>query len=228
MSLKNWSVSILLLMTLSDGVLAGGPVIDRFEAVPDCILPDPRRAILSYWVSGGILRLRIDALHRDGRTRTFHTSGRGPFPSLGGGVADPGATTDVEAYVLVATGEGGGEARRRLDFRYRRAVFELLPPVLHSRAGGLARYQCSSRLAHVESVSCAFRLDLGFAGTVRRAGSADIFDRGRPGDPLVRCDIMWPRARDAQAGGTVEWTARVTDPCTQGRITRTARVNSIP
>lgn len=228
MRLKTWSVSILLLISLSDEALGGGPVIDRFEAVTDCILPDPRRGILSYRASGGILRVRIDALHRGGRIRTIYTSGRGPFPSLGAsGVADPGVTADVEAYLLVATGEGGGEARRRLNFRYRRAVFDLLPPALHSRARGLARYQSHARIAHVDSVSCAFRVDLPFGGEVRTTGSADIFDRP-PGDPLVRCDIEWGSVRAAQAGGIVEWTARVTDRCTQGRITRAARVNPIP
>jgi hypothetical protein len=33
--------------------------------------------------------------------------------------------------------------------------------------------------------------------------------------------------RQASAGGTVEWTAWVTDSCTQGRITRTAPINEI-
>ena len=229
MRLKTRIAPLLLLMFVGDGVLAGGPVIDSFDAVRDCILPDPRRAILSYRASGGILRTRIEALHRGGRVRAFHSqsAGRTPAPAMGAiGVQDPGAAEDVEAYRLVVTGEAGAVEMRRRDFRYRRAVFELLPPALHSRARGLARYQVPARLAHVDSVTCAFRVDLGFV-TVRRAGSADIFRRP-PADPLVRCDIMWPSAREAQAGGTVEWTARVTDPCTQGRITSSARVNPIP
>jgi hypothetical protein len=31
--------------------LALDPIVDRFEAVPDCIFPDPRRGILSYMVT---------------------------------------------------------------------------------------------------------------------------------------------------------------------------------
>jgi hypothetical protein len=50
---------------------AGGLVIDSFTAVPDCIFPDPRRHILSYRVSGGILRVRLYAIHRGGRLREF-------------------------------------------------------------------------------------------------------------------------------------------------------------
>jgi hypothetical protein len=228
MRLKSSIASMLLLMSVDDGAFAGGPVIDRFEAVRDCVFPDPRRSILSYQASGGVLRTRVEALHRGGRVRAFHSqsAGRTPIPRIGAlGVQDPGAAEDVEAYRLVVTGEGGAEVTRRLDFRYRRAVFELLPPALHSRAGGLARYQVPARLAYVESVTCAFRVDLWLL-TTRRAGSADIFRRS--GDPLVRCDIMWPSAREAQAGGTIEWTARVTDTCTQGRITSSARVNAIP
>jgi hypothetical protein len=217
MRLKNSIASMLLLMSVDDGAFAGGPVIDRFEAVRDCVFPDPRRSILSYQASGGVLRTRVEALHRGGRVRAFHSqsAGRTPIPRIGAlGVQDPGAAEDVEAYRLVVTGEGGAEVTRRLDFRYRRAVFELL-----------ARYQVPGRLAYVESVTCAFRVDLWLL-TTRRAGSADIFRRS--GDPLVRCDIMWPSAREAQAGGTIEWTARVTDTCTQGRITSSARVNAIP
>jgi hypothetical protein len=234
MRLKNWSVSILLLIAHSDGALGGGPVIDRFEAVPDCVLADPRRGILTYSVSGGILRVRIDAVHRGGRMRTFYSqsSGRSPIPSMGAsGVRDPGAAPDVEAYVLVATGEGGWEITRRLDFRYRRAAFDLLPPVSHIRdtRGGdhFARYESRARVANVDSVSCSFRFDTPIAGEAGRAGTADIFAAG-PGDPLVRCGIAWHSVQKARASGTVEWTARVTDRCTQGRITRAARVNSIP
>jgi hypothetical protein len=56
---------------------AGGLVIDSFTAVPDCIFPDPRRHILSYRVSGGILRVRLDAIHRGGRLREILESARG-------------------------------------------------------------------------------------------------------------------------------------------------------
>jgi hypothetical protein len=62
-------------------VSAGGLVIDSFTAVPDCIFPDPRRHILSYRVSGGILRVRLYAIHPGGRLREFYSQpAGGPSP----------------------------------------------------------------------------------------------------------------------------------------------------
>jgi hypothetical protein len=217
------SVSMLLLV-------GGGVIIDRFEAVPDCIFPDARRGILSYSVTGDIGRVRIDALHRGGRVRTIYSARGGAFPAMGArGIADPGATDDVEAYRLTATSGTGAVVTRRRDFRYRRAAFDLLPPVAHTRGGGrhYTRYQTRARVLNVDSVSCSFKFAAAIEGEPGRAGSADIVATG-PGDPLVRCDIEWRSLAKARAGGTVEWTARVTDRCTQGRITRTASVKPIP
>jgi predicted dienelactone hydrolase len=87
---------------------AGGPVINSFVAVPDCILPDPRRGILSYRVSGGIMRIRLYAVHHGGRVREFHSqsSGLTPAPSMAASnVIDPGAASDIESYVLSAAAE---------------------------------------------------------------------------------------------------------------------------
>jgi hypothetical protein len=220
-------------IVLSDSmlILVGGALtIDRFTAVPDCIVPDPRRGILSYSVSGGVMRARIDALHAGGRVRTFYsTGGRTVFPSMGAtNIADPGAAADVEGYRLTATGEGGREVTRRLDFRYRRSTFDLLPPVAHTRSGGdfYTRYQSRARVLNVDSISCSFKFATVIEGESGRAGSADIVASGS-GDPLVRCDVVWGSLAKARAGGQVEWTARVTDRCTQGRITRAASVNPI-
>jgi hypothetical protein len=233
MRLKTCSLAIALLVSFDGRALADRPVIDRFEAVPDCILPDPRAHILSYSASGGVMRVRIDAQHRGGRVRTFYTASSGgtPAPSLGAsGIQDPGAAADVEAYLLVATGEGGAEATRRLAFRYRRATFDLLPPVFHLRvttgSGRLAVYSSHVNIANVDSLSCSFRFDSPIGGVSTRDGAASADAHSRDG-PTVRCDIRWSSVRQANAGGTITWTARVTDACTQGRLTRTARVNPI-
>src|ERR1700752_1286917 len=123
------------------------PVIDLFEAVPDCIPANPRTGILSYRVSN-VMRVRIEAVHRDGHSHTLYSQGgRRDVPGIGAtGVPDPSAAPDVEAYVLVATGADGSEVRRRLPFRYSSVVeFELLLAVArHSRTTRgrslLARY----------------------------------------------------------------------------------------
>jgi hypothetical protein len=209
-----------------------GPVIESFTAVPDCVYPDPRRHLLSYRVTTNVYRVRIDAIHLGGRVRTFHTAGgRTPWPSLSAtGVLDPGATSDIEAYVLTATGERGVEVTRRLAFRYRRAEFNLVPPTFHLHATGggdyFTRYESQAVTKNIDSISCSFRFDTPVAGESSRAGSADVFLSGSV--PFARCAIRWRDARKARAAGTVEWIARVTDSCTQGRITRTAHVNAIP
>lgn len=217
--------------------VALGPFIDRFEATPDCIFPDKRRGILSYMVSLAS-RVRIFAVEETPlpfggaivRRRMFYDV-PGFFPSRdSGGIADPGATANVVAYELVATGEGGSEARRRLDFRYRRAAFDLLPPVSHFRGTGPdsheTRYESDASLVNVRSLTCSFQFDRPIAGEPGRAGTARIFEVRR-GDQWVSCFIAWGSTAKARAGGTVEWTARVRDGCTQGRISRSARVNAI-
>jgi hypothetical protein len=222
---------------LTSPSVALGPFIDRFEATPDCIFPDPRRGILSYMVSLAS-RVRIYAVEeirlpfggRLTQRRAFYDV-PASFPSRGsGGIADPGATAVVIAYELVATGEGGIEASRRLAFRYRRASFELLPPVLHLRSLGRepreTKYESDARMAHVDSVECSFRFDAPIEGEAGRAGIARIF-RLR-GNDWVNCAIVWGSTAKARAGGTVEWTARVRDGCTQGRISRSGRANPIP
>ena len=79
---------------------AGGLVINSFTAVPDCVFPDPRRHILPYRVSGGIVRVQLYAIHRGGRAAGV--------PSIAAsGVQDPGAASDIESYFLRVTGEGG-------------------------------------------------------------------------------------------------------------------------
>ena len=208
-----------------------GPNIESFTAVPDCVFPDPHRRLLSYRVTTNVFRIRIDAIHRGGRVRPFHTAGgRTAWPSLSAtGVIDPLAAADVEAYVLTATGERGVEVSRRIAFRYRRAEFNLVPPALHTRdtseADHFTRYESHAHVMNVDSISCSFRFDTAIGGESGRAGLADIF---RAEDPIARCHIRWRNVRKARAAGTVEWVARVTDPCTQGRITRTAHVNAIP
>jgi hypothetical protein len=212
-----------------------GPVIDSFEAVPDCILPDPHRRILSYHVSNWITRVRIDAVHRGGRIRTFHTAAsRAGDPTMAAiGVQDPRASNDIEAYLLVVTGVRGLEARRRLPFRYRLAEFELIPPTGHAYDNVEPHryytiYDSNAHFAHVESLTCSFRFDAPIAGEAGRAGGARLIHPGPSDGQMVVCGIDWRNRRKAHAGGTVEWTARFTDPCTQGRVTRTARVNAIP
>lgn len=231
---------IVLFMTLvaaiaiyPDALRAGGsPVIDRFEAVPDCILPDPRRHILSYRVSGGIVRASLYAIHRGRRLREFHRqSSRTPIPAMAAtGVADPGAASDIESYLLRVIGEGGAEVRRVLFFRYRRAVFDLIPPSFHLRvttgSGRLAVYQSHATIANIDSLTCSFSFDAPIGGDSGRIGvPAAVITRTDPDS--VQCEIRWSSVRKANAGGTIEWTARVTDKCTQGIITRTARVNPI-
>jgi hypothetical protein len=212
------------------------PVIDRFEAVPDCIFPEPRRGILSYMVTLAS-RIRIAAIEDTGIffapriTRPFYEA-RGSFPSsVATRISDPGAKATVVAYELVAIGEDGTETRRRLDFRYRRAAFDLLPPVLHLRDTGPApretRYESDANLINVESLSCSFKFDRRIEGEDGRRGSARIFEVRR-GDQWVSCAILWGSDAKAGASGTVEWTARVRDRCTQGIITRSARVSAIP
>jgi len=200
--------------------------IDRFQSISDCIFPDPRGGILSYSVSGGVFRVRISAVHHGGRMRVFYSQASGRTPARGmaaDGVADPGAAGDVEAYVLTALGEFGTETTRRLDFRYRRAVFRLSPPTFHTVSGRLALYQSFATASNIDSVSCLFRRRLLFGVEIARPGSAGIFRRGT----VARCDVRWNTLQQARAGGTVEWTARVTDPCTSGRITRSARINPL-
>jgi hypothetical protein len=221
------------ILSVSMLVLAGDPLsIDHFVAAPDCIMPDPHRGILSFAASGGILRYRLDAIHSGGRVRAFSSeTDRTPIPAIArSGVADPGAASDVVAYRLTVTGERGVTVERTLPFRYRRAVFELVPPATHIRAtsGGdhLARYETAARVAHVDSLSCRVTFDAPVEGVLSRAGTADIVTIS--GEPHVRCSVRWHSTRRARAAGTVEWTARVTDTCTQGRIMRTARVNAIP
>lgn len=230
-------ISAMALLT-SPGV-ALGPFIDSFEATPDCIFPDSRRGILSYMVSlasrvriYAVEELRLPFGRRLTQRRVFYDV-PASFPSRGsGGIADPGATAIVVAYELVATGEGGRVATRRLDFRYRRAVFDLLPPVLHARSlGGEPRetkYESDVRMAHVDSVECSFRFDAPIEGEAGRAGIARIVRLPVSGNDWVLCAFRWGSTAKARAGGTVEWTARVRDGCTQGRISRSARVNPIP
>jgi hypothetical protein len=165
--------------------------------------------------------------------RAFYQSTfRTPIPGASSaGVADPDAASDVEAYRITVTGEGGTVVSRELKFRYRRANFELIPPTFHTRitsgSGREALYQSRARLLYVDSLSCSFALPLGFGAEARRTGTADIVADRASGEPVVRCFVTWPRVRDANAGGTVEWTARVRDRCTQGIITQEGRVNPI-
>ncbi len=211
-------------------VNAGGLVINSFSAVPDCIFPDPHRGILSHRVTGDIVRVQLYAIHRGGRLREFYGRSAGGASSMAAsGVQDPGAASDIESYFLRVTGEGGAELRRVVFFRYRRAAFDLIPPAFHSRvtsgSGTLARYSSQATLLNVDSVSCSFKFDIAIGGSSGRTGSAALVTRTDP--DAVQCDIRWRSVRQANAGGTVEWTAFVTDSCTQGRITRTAPINEI-
>ena len=231
-------VFIAAMALLPSPGLAVRPVIDRFEAIPDCIFADPRRGILSYMVTLAA-RIRIARIEETcvpllgctRRTRGFYDE-PGGFPSrVGTRIADPGANSNVVGYELVAIGEDGTTARQRLDFRYRRAAFDLMPPVAHFRGGGPepreTRYESDARLVNVSSLSCSFQFDRPIEGESGRAGTARIFEPRR-GDQWVSCFVVWRSDAKARAGGTVEWTARVRDRCTQGRITRSARVNPVP
>jgi len=135
------------------------PVIERFEAIPDCIFPDPHRGILAYRVSGGITHLTISALHRGGRVRPFHTqSSRSPAPALAAtNVIDPGAAADVEGYRLIVTGSSGDEVRRDLPFRYRVAEFALRSAVRHLRdttgSAHYTRYEGDVNAVRVDSLT---------------------------------------------------------------------------
>ena len=204
--------------------------IESFTAVRDCIFPDARRGILSYRVSGGVTRVSMSALHRGAGARPFYSqSSRTPVPSISAtGVADSGATGDVVGYRLVATGTGR-DASREITFRYRLAEFALLSPARHLRSTRpfhLARYEAEVNALRLDSLTCSFRFDAAIGGELGRAGSAGVASEGSRS--TAWCEMDWRDVRKARAGGTVEWVARVTDPCTQGRITRTARVNAIP
>jgi hypothetical protein len=230
---RSVSIAVVIVMgTIAPSALAGGPVIERFEAVPDCIFPNPTLGILAYRVSGGITQIRIDALHRDGRVRPFYQSTfRTPIPAASSAwIADPDAAADVEAYRITVTGEAAA-VRQELKFRYRRANFELIPPTFHTRitsgSGRTALYQSRARLLNVDSLTCTFARPLGFGTEARRTGTAELGADRASGEPIVKCFVTWPRVRDANAGGTVEWTARVHDRCTQGIITQDGRVNPI-
>lgn len=142
------------------------------------------------------------------------------------GLQDSGAASDIESYLLRVTGEDGAEIRRVLFFRYRRSAFDLIPPAFHTRvtsgSGTLARYSSHATIVNVDSLSCSFKFDAAIGG---RAGRAAFVTDTDP--DTVQCDIRWRSVRQANAAGTVEWTAWVTDRCTQGRITRRAPVNEI-
>ena len=222
--------------------LGFGPFIDRFEAVADCIFPDPRRGILSYMVTlasrvrvFAIEEIRIPFPFEDivmRWPRGFH-EGRGSFPSsVAAGIPDPGATANVVAYELVATAEDGAVQRRRIDFRYRRAVvFDLFPSALHFRTTGPepreTRYEAATRLAFIRILGCSFRFDFPVEGEAGRAGLARVFE-AVAGDHGLACTIVWRSEAKARAAGTVEWTARATDSCTPGIMSRRARVRAIP
>ena len=81
---------------------------------------------------------------------------------------------NVVGYELVATGEDGTVARQRLDFRYRRAVFDLLPPVAHFQGSGPepreTRYESDANLVNVSSLTCSFQFDRPIEGEAGRAG----------------------------------------------------------
>lgn len=238
---SGWIAVATFLSTLalsSSPGLGLGPIIDRFEAIPDCIFPDPRRGILSYMVTLAS-RVRITAIEETElpfggsitRRRDFYDRPGGFPSSVAAGIADPGATANVVGYELAAIGEDGTVARRRLDFRYRRAAFDLVPPVSHFRGSGPepreTRYESDANLVNVRSLTCSFQFDRPIGGESGRAGTARIFEVGR-GNQWVSCFVVWRSDAKARAGGTVEWTARVRDRCTQGRISRSARVNAIP
>lgn len=175
------------------------------------------------------MRVRLYAIHRGGRLREFYSQPASGPSMAASGVQDLGAASDIESYLLRVTGEGGAEIRRVLFFRYRHSAFDLIPPGFHTRvtsgAGTLARYQSHATILNVDLVSCSFKFDGRIGGTSGRTGRAAIVTETDP--DTVQCDIRWRSVRQANAAGTVEWTAWVTDRCTQGRITRTARVNEI-
>jgi hypothetical protein len=233
-----WFIVAMFLVCTPPSRTASRPVlvIERFERIPDCFFPDRRRGILSYRVTGDVTRVNISALHRGGRVRLFHTQPSPvPVSSLAAtDVVDPGATADVERYRLLAIDGRGREVSRELSFRYRVADFALLSPLRHTRvtAGGshLTIYNADVRAVRVDSLTCSFRFDAPIGGESGRAGRASVDPRPllAPERPIVICEIEWRDVRKARAGGTVEWVARVTDPCTQGRIMRSARVNAIP
>jgi len=227
------AISILTIaagFAICSGALnAGGLVINSFTAVPDCVFPDPRRHILSFRVSGGIVRVRLYAIHRGGRLREFYSQPASGPSMAASGVQDLGAASDIESYLLRVTGEGGAEIRRVLFFRYRHSAFDLIPPAFHTRvtsgAGTLARYQSHATILNVDLVSCSFKFDGRIGGTSGRTGRAAIVTETDP--DTVQCDIRWRSVRQAMRPARSKWTAWVTDRCTQGRITRTARVNEI-
>jgi hypothetical protein len=175
-------------------------VINSFTAVPDCVFPDPRRHILSYRVSGGIVRAQLYATY---------CRPAGGVPSMAtSGVQDPGAASDIESYFLRVTGEGGADVRRVVFFRYRRAAFDLLPPAFHTRVtrgtGTLARYQSHAKILNVDSVSCSFKFDERIGGTSGRTGRTAIVTPETDPDS-VQCDIRWRsgarQMRPARASG---------------------------
>lgn len=212
--------------------LVDDPIIDRFTAA-DCVSPDPRRGILAYRVVN-VSHVRIEAIHRDGRSRTFYSQGgRTVVPAIGAtNVADPGATADVEAYVLVARGASGSEVRRRQPFRYRIVEFELRSGARHIRDttgdDHLARYEADAHLVHFDSLACVFRFDAAIAGERFRPGTARLTQPPRWPSPIVSCEIPWRDRRKARAGGIVLWNAIVSDGCSPSQIIRSARVAPIP
>jgi hypothetical protein len=229
-----WFVTTILLASVcaapSEKPASPDLRIERFEAVPDCIFPDPDRGLLAYRVTDAV-HITVSALHRGGRVRPFHTQAN-PTPTTlaASNVVDRGVTADVEGYRLVARAADRCEVTRDLPFRYRVARFQPIPPARHLRDTSgrdfFARYESDARLDHVDSMTCSFRFDAPIAGESGRTGTARFSGSGS--SAIVFCEIAWRSRRKAQAGGTVEWIARVNDQCTQGRIVRTARINPIP
>ena len=62
---------------------------------------------------------------------------------------------------------------------------------------------------NVDSVTCSFKFDGRIGGTSGRTGRAAIVTETDP--DTVQCDIRWRSVRQANAAGTVEWTAWVAD-----------------
>ena len=105
-----------------------GPSIDSFTATaPDCMAPDPARAILSYHVSPGrggakIRRVRINALHADDSIRVIYEEsaplGKPWVEASDSGIRDPAPTVETVAYVLAVWDAKGAAVSRRLRFGY--------------------------------------------------------------------------------------------------------------
>lgn len=226
--------------TLPPGV-GDVPTINEFRVnVPNCSLPNPNRAIISYRVSsntGGtmIQQVRINALHRDERIRTFYQQSanpRSPFPGMGGSnIKDPAPTPDTIAYVLVVTGANGQIANRRVDVVYNYPMqFEILSSQVRKwTQSNKIFYSVDVIAENINSVNPCIGYE-GYEEGTRDCYSRTTGLRRSGGRSQVVFNTDEHEDRRDHAAGDVEYTAQgiAQDSCIPERIRRLASFPADP